>query len=689
MSSVDAIEPTLQVFRAPASVAVVGASADTAKWGYWLAAGALRSEHQRRIDLVNHRAPTVLGRPCAPRLAELDEVPELVALCVPAGQVEEVVAEGLALGVRGFLGIPSGVPREPELAARVRNNGARLLGANSLGIYDSGTGLHLAWGEFMPGPMAVVSQSGQIGSELSIIADRFGLGVSRFVSIGNQSDVSAAEVLADLADHEQTEVIALYLESFTDGALLFETLSMLREIGKPTVVLTIGSDPASSRLAQSHTGSLTSRTDVVDAACRDAGIQRVGTPGELVDAARTYLARPPRTTGRRVAIIGDSGGQCGVAADQAGQAGLLVPAFSPEMREALADRLPSGASTSNPVDLAGAGEQDLANYARTVATALSSPEIDSVLMTGYFGRYAEDVPAVARRERETAEELGAITHEHNKPLLVHSMAPSGPTIEELWRNGVPTFPDIRSVVHSLGALDTPRPSVNRTQESELKPEPSLLGAEGYWPLREALSRLGVPFPPGASVHDHAQLLEAASRLHPPFALKAGWLAHKSDLGGIALDLPGIDALEDAFAQMRSRLGEGEYVLEELDTRGNVVEVLIGVHQDPGFGAVVTVGSGGVEAEIHSDTAVDLAPLTTTTAHRMLDRLLCRPLLDGWRGRPAVDVAGLADLMVAVSRVAACTPQISALEINPVRVAPEGVLAVDALALMTHEQEEPT
>lgn len=672
------------MFRDPDSVAVVGASTDTAKWGHWLAAGAVRDEHRRRVDLVNHRSSVVLGRQCAPRLAELDEVPELVAVCVPPGQVGEVVDEGLALGVKGFLGITAGVDQEPELTARIRASGARLLGANSLGIYDSETGLQLAWGNFTPGPMAIVSQSGQVGSELSILGARSGVGVSRFVSVGNQSDVSATEVIADLAEHEQTKVIALYLESFTEGPMLFETLAKLREANKPTVVLTIGNAPASSRLARSHTGSLTSRVDVVDAACRAAGILRVGSPGELIDVARTYLAAPPRSAGRRVAIIGDSGGQCGIAADQAVEAGLSVPAFSPSTRDTFTALIPSGASDSNPVDLAGIGERDLANYAHVAETALQSNEVDAVVMTGYFGCYAEDVPAVAQRESEIAEKIGSIAREHDKPLLVHTMADSGPTLDALWRGGVPTFTDIRSTLHCVRALNTPNPRYPKPESATAAPHD---WDHGYWAVREALSQHGVPFPPGAVVRDRAQLLEAATRLRAPLVLKAGWLTHKTESGGIALGLSGNEALELAFADMRERLGEGEYVLEELDTRSDVVEVLIGVRHDPDFGPVVTVGSGGVEAELHSDIAVELAPLTADTAHSMLDRLQCRPLLDGWRGRPAVDIAGLIDLIVAVSQVATSFPHVSDLELNPVRAAPGGVLAVDALAMSYSEKQE--
>ena len=305
---------------------------------------------------------------------------------MPPHHVGAVVDEALALGARGFLGITAGVPDERDIAERIRDAGARLVGMNSLGIYDSTTELRLAWGQFSPGPIAVISQSGQVGSEIALLAARAGLGVSRFVSIGNQTDLRAAEPLDDLVDDESTRVVALYLESFAGGAEIGDALIRLRQAGKHTIVLTVGASEASSRLARSHTGSLTSSMDVVDAALRVAGAVRVATPTELVDLARLLLATG-LPGGRRVAVVGDSGGQTGIAADVVAKAGLRVPQFSAGLKSALEKHLPSGAACSNPVDLAGAGEQDLGSYSSVVSLLLESDEVDSVVLTGYFGTY--------------------------------------------------------------------------------------------------------------------------------------------------------------------------------------------------------------------------------------------------------------------------------------------------------------
>ncbi|QUQ65930.1 acetate--CoA ligase family protein [Kutzneria sp. CA-103260] len=666
----------LGVFRDPASVAVVGASEDRSKWGHWLAAGALTGAGRRRVHLVSRRGGTVCGQPCATNLRSLDEVPELVVLCVPATHVPEVVTEGLSLGVKGFLGITAGVSDELELARRIRSGGARLVGANSLGIVDTATELCLAWGSFTAGPLAIVSQSGQVGSELALLGERHGLGISRFVSLGNAADVTATELLADLADHSATEVVAVYLENFTDGSLLLRALRGLREVGKPTLLLTVGGSAASTRLARSHTGSLTSPLDVVDAACRAAGVARVSTPSELIDVARALLAaRPPH--GDRVAIIGDSGGQCGIAADVAHTNRLTVPAFSHDIGVAL----PAGSAAHNPVDLAGAGEQDIANYARITEAVLRRDDVDAAVLTGYFGRYGLDIPAIGGREVAVAQRIGAAVADAGKPVVVHSMGPDSATAHALWAVGVPTYDRIEAALSALRGLV----AFGRPPELPLPYQARPLDAlpEGYWETRQVL--VDVAFPRGLVVRARAELARAA-RLTAPYVLKAAWLEHKSEAGGVRIGLATVDQLTAAYDEMSARLGPGDYVVEEQDIRPDTVEILIGARRDPDFGPLVVVGAGGTETELRQDIATELAPVSPATARDMLGRLHCAPLLRGWRGRPAVDIGGLADLVHRMSLLVAASPLVGELELNPVRVGPDGPLAVDALIFPVARQE---
>ncbi|WP_163510678.1 acetate--CoA ligase family protein [Fodinicola acaciae] len=647
----------LTVFRDPASVAVVGASADPAKWGHWLAAGALKGAHRRRVDLVNRGGATIFGRASVRRLSDLNAVPELVALCVP--DIEDVVEEALRLGVRGFVGITAGVAGEAGLVDRIRAAGARIVGPNSLGLYDADSALQLAWGNFTPGPLAIVSQSGQLGSEIAALAARHGLGVSRFVSVGSQADVTATELLADLAGHRGTRIVALYLESFTGGELLLDTLATL---DKPVMLLTVGASAASSRLARSHTGALTSSMDVVDAACRAAGVLRVRTPAQLVTVARACLATK-RPAGRRVAIIADSGGQAGIAADLAADR-LAIPPLPRQTRESL--RLPAGAATANPIDLAGAGERDLGTYADTVERALSN--VDAAILTGYFGSYGTDTQTLAERESDEARRLGKVVRNSGKPVIVHSMTADSATAAELWNVGVPTYPTIEEAVDALAGLAAFQPTKPAPKATARRAE---IGP-GYWRARQFLS--GVRFPRARLIRSERDLQTVAG-LAPPYVLKAGWLDHKTEVGGVRTNL---DTVFEAYAQMRERLGPGDYLVEEQDTREDVVEMLIGMRRDPDFGPVAVIGAGGAAAEMHRDTAVELAPVTVDTAMQMIGRLRIAALLRGWRGRPAKDVAALAGLVADLSRLFQAYENLAELELNPVRVGVDGVLAVDAL-----------
>jgi acyl-CoA synthetase (NDP forming) len=666
------VAETLAVFRDPASVAVVGASDDPGKWGYWLARGALRGQQRRSVALVNRRASDVQGWRTVASLGDCDIPPELVVLSVPGDAVAPVVDQALALGSTGFLAVNGAIPGDQRLAERIRAAGARLIGPNSLGLFDAGTELQLAWGDFQAGSLAVVSQSGQLGTEICALAARSGLGVSRFVSIGNQLDVTGTELLADLVDHDATRVVALYLETFAGADSLFPVLRALRDAGKPVLLVAVGGSRAGQRAAASHTGAVTTPLDAVDALCRAAGALRVTTPSHLVDVA-CLLAAPHQVRSRRVAVLGDSGGQGAVAADVLSGAGLELPELTPGLRAAMAHELPPAAATQNPVDLAGAGEQDLASYARLVRLVAASGEVDTVVLTGYFGRYGLDAPALTPRELEVADEL--VRAADITPLLVHTMGEEGPAARRLREAGVPAYGSIDQVARALAAAATLAEQAPR----DIAPAVSLpeLPLHQHWDLRTLLSSAGVPFPAGRPVRSATEATLAARDLRAPLVLKAAWLPHKTEHGGVVLDL-GQDMVAAAFRAMRDRLGEGEYLLEEQDTRAGVVEVLVGARRIPGVGPVVVVGAGGVRAELMPDVALELAPVTPAQGRDLLARLRLWPLLTGWRGGRAADVDGLAEVVAVVSATLAGRPDIAELELNPVRVGFDGVLAVDAL-----------
>lgn len=679
---------SLEQFRDPAAVTVVGASTDPAKWGHWLARGALRGRHRRTVHLVNARGGVIEGHPAVRALADIEGELGLVVLCVPATAVPAVVREALGRGARAFLcitaglGLALGEAGEDELLAEVRRTGARMIGPNCLGIYDAETDLQLAWGEFTPGRLGIVSQSGQLGSEIADLAAARGLGVSRFVSVGNQADVTAAQALADLADHDSTAVVGLYVESFTDGRLLVQTMRSLRAAGKPVLVLTVGASAASQQAAVSHTGSLTSATDVVEAACRAAGALRVDTPAQLVDLARLLAFAPP-VAGPRVVVVGDSGGQGALAVDVLDRAGLDIPVLPEATQRRLADLLPADAGLANPVDLAGAGEADLGAYAAAVATAAEAPDVEAVVLTGYFGSYGRHNPLLQDREETVARQIAEVARRTAKPVLVHAMSPASRTLEVLGSEGVPTFHTIEDAARALaGAVllaSQPGRELPDPGDAADPPDGGVVPGAGYLAARTFLEAAGVSFPGAHPVADAADLRTAAARLRAPYVLKADWIAHKTEHGAVAVGLADVAAAEAALLDMVGRLGPGRYVLEEMDTRPASVEMIVGARRDPVLGPVVMVGTGGVEAELWRDTALELAPVGHATAAAMIRRLRGRRLLSGWRGRPGGDVDALADLVVDVSALMARAPQTcQEIELNPVRVGPDGALAVDAL-----------
>ncbi|MFE7155978.1 acetate--CoA ligase family protein [Streptomyces sp. NPDC057636] len=680
---------TLDVFRAPESVAVVGATDNPAKWGHWLARGAVAGAHRRRVHLVNTRGGQVLGRPTLPGLDALPEVPDLVAFAVPAPALARGVSQAVALGVPGLLAITAGVEDEAAIGDVIAASGTRLLGPNCLGLYDASSELELAWGRFTPGSLAIVSQSGQLGLEIAGMAASAGIGVSRFVSVGSQLDVCAAELLADLAHHETTRIVAVYLESFGDGERLLDALDHLREAGKPVLLLTVGASSAAQQAARSHTGSMTSGLDVVDAACRTVGAVRVDTPAQLVDTAQ-LLSRCPPVRGSRVAIVADSGGQGAVAADTASRLGLTVAEFPPAVQERLADRLPPHAAVANPVDLAGAGEDDISTYASTPAVLADSSVTDAVVLSGYFGSYGHDIPEHQAAESQVARAIGSLAAERAIPVVVHSMAQHTATVRELHSAGVPTFADVEAALRAVATAhrftQAPRPPrAGRAPARDHQVPPG----SGYLAARRLLADAGVPFPPAVGIAPGAPDPGGAMRsLSAPVVLKADWLEHKTEHGGVATGLSDSAALGAAYDDMVARLGAHGYVVEEMDRRTEVVEVIVAARRDPSFGPVVVVGAGGVQAELSQDLALELAPCSHETARGMIRRLRSWPLLAGWRGKRPVDVDALAAVVVAVSELIADRGDIGEIELNPVRVSPEGALAVDALAIAAPTPDTP-
>lgn len=663
----------------PRSVAIVGVSADPDKWGHWFARDAARGAHRRSVLLVGRSGGELFGLPVHRSIGELPEEPELVVLSVPAHALEEAVDDSLAVGAKALVAIaaglgelgPEGAAREQAIVERVRAAGAVLVGPNCLGIFDSAAELQLAWNDLPGGPIGFVSQSGNIALETGLLLADVGLGYSRLVSIGNQADLGVTELVEALGEHDGTRAIGVYCEDFRDGRAFAEAA---RRSGKPVVLLTVGRTAGAVRAARSHTGSLTSDLDVVDAACRAAGVHRVETPLELVVTLRALLSRN-RPGGRRVGIFGDGGGYGAVACDLLGEAGFELPVLREETQKELRAVLPHTAAIANPVDLAGAGEQDQQSFARTTRILLQAEELDAVLFTSYFGGYSALSDELRDRELAAAAGIAAAVEATGKPLVVHTMHWDAPPACALLAEDVPVYRHVESAVAALSALA--RDDAGAALP-ELPPPAAPIVSTDYTAARATLGDAGVPFGAARAVTDADAAARAAAELGYPVVLKALGALHKSDGGGVVLGLGDEDALRAAV----ERLGAASYSVEAAEDTAAGLELLVGARWDARFGPVVVVAAGGVHTELLDDTAVALAPVDEAGAERLLRALRCAPLLDGARGGASLDIRAAAVAIAALSRFAAAHPELAELEVNPLLVRREGAVGLDARLLRT-------
>jgi acyl-CoA synthetase (NDP forming) len=709
----------------------------------------------------------ILGEQSYRSLDELPEPAELVVITIRPAGFAAAIDDAVRTGARAIVAITAGLGElddagravQDAAVARCREAGTILVGPNCLGIADLTTSLDLTWDDFGPGPVGLISQSGNVGLELAQHAHDAAVGFTRFVSLGNQADLDAAECVEDFINHEPTRLIAVYIEDFGDGRRFAASADRARRAGKPVILLTVGASAASARTAHSHTGALVSDSLAVDAACAASGIYRVDTPLQMIDLAQLLLADPPGLNfppplagqmnlppppagegrggglnlnlppplagegrdggpnsaggqlnlppplagegwgggpnlaggGLRVGIVGDGGGHVALAADRLIAHGLRVEPLSPDLAAKLAAALPPTASTSNPVDIAGGGEEDVWNFERAVRGLADSGQVDAVLLTGYFGGYSEQVETYAEVELEVAQALATETNAARCRLIVQTMYPRSPTAMALRKRGVPVFGDIEAAALALGRLSS-KPS-NPPGLEQILPPPLAGQRKGgdpniptdYFGVRDLLRDAGIPFAEATSASSEKEAVAAATRFGYPVVLKALGPVHKSDAGGVRLAIANEAALIAAVRDMQRRLHPSHFSVEREAPIELGIELLIGVKRDRSFGPIALVGLGGLHAEVFRDARVALAPLGVDQAIGLIKSLRGAQLLTGWRNRSPLDVEAAAQAISALSQIAAALPQVAEIEINPLLVLDRGVLALDArLALATDQ-----
>ncbi len=684
----------LRALYAPRSVAVVGASADTSKWGGDIAARLVRGAASRDLYFVNRHGGTLYGRTLYPSVADLPETPELVIVATPAAAFAAVLDEALAAGVKAFVGIFAGLgergadgrERESEAVRRIRAAGAVLLGPNCMGLADHGSGFEaVAYLDIPAGDVAFVSQSGAMGEEYVMRAGAWGSGFSRYVTVGNQADVTVTDVLAGFADHAPTRVVAVYAEDLGDGRAFAAAAARVVSSGRPVVLLAPGRSAAGARAARTHTGSLAPAAVAVDALCAAAGIHRAETPRELFELAMALRA-PARARGRRVAVVSDGGGPGGVAADALTLAGFAVPELDGETIAALAEALPGSAGT-NPVDFA-LGTIEPGAYAR-VMPVVAAADVDAVFAVGQLGYWSARFPGfedLAAAEVTGAAQTAEAAREAGVPLIVSTVYPASAPAARLRALGVPVYREVASGLRALHALaeDTRRPGGVPATPS---PAPAITEEPDYWGARRLLAAAGISFPAALRAETAGEARDAAGRLGGEVVLKALGILHKTEAGAVVTGLKTPRAVERAAEELIERLDPPALVVEAQAPAGAGTELLLGCRRDPVAGPLALAGAGGVLAEVLWDIRVALAPVDRAGARELLRGLRAAALLDGVRGRPALDADAAAEALAVLSRFSAAHPELAAVEINPLLVLPRGALALDA-RIVLHDDENP-
>jgi acyl-CoA synthetase (NDP forming) len=599
------------------------------------------------------------------------------------------VTESLALGAKAIVIITSGFGEAGEDGRRVqeaivdevRAAGAVLLGPNCLGLYDDATRLNVYGGTFPSGDLAFATQSGNLALEVALLLEHQGLGLTRFASVGNQADLTVADVIRDFAHHGPSKVVGAYVESPRDGAAFAEAVREAAAL-KPVVLFAAGRSAAGAHAAASHTGNLAAESRVLRAICRDAGAVVVDTPGEFVDAVATL--RTGHGLGRRrIGVVADGGGHGVVGADVVSEAGLEMADLSDATKAAMVPHLRHNAP-ANPVDLAGADASMLWCFHGLVEAMLAAEEVDAVVMTGYFGGYGAYHPEAGDEELRVVEAIARSSAEHGKPVVVQSMEePSAnASIRRMKEIGLPVFPRIEQAVAALARVE--RPSRVDAPAAAAVPSRALSARPAYPEAREALAELGIAFPPGRLATSPDDAAAALVEVGAPAALKAvaADLLHKTDAGGVVLGVQTPEAAAETHAAMMRDVAAAAGVgldgiwIERMAAAGGV-DLVVGARRDPTFGPVVLVGVGGVFVEVLDD--VVLAPAPTEAGHlaALMRTLRAFPLLAGARGQAPVDCLAVARVAVRLGDLLVAHPEIAEVEINPLRATAEGATALDA------------
>ena len=692
----------------PKSVALVGASERVGSVGRNVLWNLLSSPFGGTIFPVNQKRSNILGVRTYPSVRELPEVPDLVVITTPAATVPGILRECVEFGIPGGIVISAGfketgaagIALEREIMQIVAGK-MRIIGPNCLGVMNPIQGLNATFAATVakPGNVAFMSQSGALCTAVLDWSLHENVGFSSFISIGSMLDVNWGDLISYFGNDPRTNAIVIYMESIGDAGSF---LSAAREVSltKPIIVIKAGRTAAAAKAAASHTGSLTGSDDVLDAAFRRVGVLRVNSIADVFYMTEV-LAKQPRPLGNRLCIVTNAGGPGVLATDALVQGGGKLADISPESMEAYNKLLPGAWSHANPVDILGDAEPE--RYAKSLEIAAKDPNIDGMLVIM--------TPQGMTNPTKIAEELKPYAHSLGKPVLASWMGGKSVAIGEdiLKEAGLPTFDFPDTAVSAFNYMWKYADNLKGLYET-----PSLqTGTSG--PDRDAarkiINQVHVTDRTILTEYESKKLLEAygipttkteiastvdeavawAEKIGFPIVLKLYSLTitHKTDVGGVVLNLRDAKAVREAFNNIQKAVAEKvgaqhfQGVTVQPMAKLDGYELILGSSLDPQFGPVLLFGTGGQLVEVFKDKSLALPPLNSTLARRMMETTKIYHALQGVRGRHSVDMVALENLLVRFSELVVENPRIKEIDINPLLASPDRLLALDARVVL-HE-----
>ncbi|XSG75168.1 acetate--CoA ligase alpha subunit [Herpetosiphon llansteffanensis] len=694
----------LEEIFAPQSVAVVGASPDPSRLGHRVLKNVIDNGFQGRIYPIHPTAKAVLGQTAYPSVAAVPDEVELAVLVIPPQHVLNVAEECGQKGVRGLVVITAGfkevggegVKLEHQLVEIVQRYGMRMVGPNCLGVIDTVSHLNASFAALMPadGEIAFMSQSGAVCTAILDWSKEANIGFSRFVSLGNKSDVDEVALLQAWGNDPQNKVILAYLEGISDGPGFIQAA---REVTKRTPVIAIksGTTAAGTRAISSHTGSLAGSESAYESAFGQSGIVRARTMEQLFDFALVF-AYQPLLAGPRVAIVTNAGGPGIIATDAIERDGLQMAEFSPATISHLQANLPPTANVYNPIDVIGDAKAD--RYRTGIEMALADPNVDAVLVLF--------TPQAGSEAEATVEAMAELSANQSKPIVASFMGAYSikPALKLLNQHKIPNYEFPERAVASLAAMWQHRrwreqPSLTYARFDVDKDHVRDLFAQvreagrvelGEIEAREVMAAYGMRLPDSRLARSPEEAADIAKEIGFPVVMKISSpdILHKSDIGGVRVGIADPQAASDSYELIAYRARKFSpnariwgVLVQEMARKGR--EVLVGVSRDPQFGALIGVGMGGIYVEVLKDVVFRLAPLSREEVREQLRAIRSFPLLQGVRGEQTADLEAVEDIVLRVSQLVSDFPEIVEMDINPLVVynRGEGVIVLDARIIL--------